>query len=269
MALNKNSTVYVTGFVGVVTIVCALIIASAATVLKPAQQAQIQANVAKNLLKVAGVEADPRQVNAAYDKYVRVAYVDTTNGELLKGSQLPFPEREYDNVLVSSKLAQYLVQVPSTDNVASLKNNELSRYQRVYKIVDEQQHVTKVVLPFYGSGLWSVMYGFLAVKPDGNTVDGIIYYQQGETPGLGGEVENPRFTSQFPGKLLYKLDNPQTPLLQLSKSPTDTEHQVSALSGASLTSAGVNNQLTFWFGKYGYAKFLENLRAGKVVLDEQ
>lgn len=56
---------------------------------------------------------------------------------------------------------------------------------------DESGQVNKIVLPVYGTGLWSMMYAFVALDNDGNTVKGITYYDQGETPGLGGEVENP------------------------------------------------------------------------------
>lgn len=75
-----------------------------------------------------------------------------------------------------------------------------ANFAEVYLVKNDAGQVTQVVLPFYGKGLWSMMYGFMSVQPDGNTVNGITYYDQGETPGLGGEIENPKWQAQFPGK---------------------------------------------------------------------
>ena len=90
----------------------------------------------------------------------------------------------------------------------------------------------------HGNGLWSVMYGFVAIQPDGNTINGITYYDQGETPGLGGEIGNPLWQQKFVGKKLF--DEQGKPALHVGKgASSDKEHGVDALSGASLTSKGV------------------------------
>lgn len=70
----------------------------------------------------------------------------------------------------------------------------------IWLVKDEQQKLQEIVLPIYGNGLWSMMYAFVALDTDGRTVKGITYYDRGETPGLGGEVENPAWRQQFVGK---------------------------------------------------------------------
>ncbi|MCV5901050.1 FMN-binding protein, partial [Escherichia coli] len=70
-------------------------------------------------------------------------------------------------------------------------------------LVKNGDDVSKVIIPVHGNGLWSMMYAFVAVETDGNTVSGITYYEQGETPGLGGEVENPSWRAQWVGKKLF------------------------------------------------------------------
>lgn len=73
----------------------------------------------------------------------------------------------------------------------------------IYLVKDEQGKISQIILPVYGSGLWSVMYAFVAVDVDGVTSRGITYYSHGETPGLGGEVDNPQWKAQWPGKKLF------------------------------------------------------------------
>lgn len=107
-----------------------------------------------------------------------------------------------------------------------------------------------------------MMYAFVAVKTDGNTVTGLTYYQQGETPGLGGEVENPTWRAQWVGKKLY--DSHFKPAIKVVKggAPAGSSHDVDALSGATLTSNGVQHTFDFWLGKLGYAPFLAKVRNG-------
>lgn len=268
MALNRNSTVYVTGFVAIVSIVCAFIVALAATVLKPIQEQQIQSNVQKFVLKVSDIDYTPATLESKFKENIRVAYVDRTTGKLI---DLDKSITSYDDILVLNKYEKFTTKIEGSQNIAGLKDNRISNILRIY-LVEQNNKVTKIVLPFYGNGLWSVMYGFLAVDAeDANTIKGITYYQQGETPGLGGEVENPRFTENFVGKQIYNINAPTKPEITLVKSisqdPAVSIHQVNALTGATLTSNGVNNQLVFWFGDYGFAKFLANVRNGEVQLN--
>ncbi len=108
------------------------------------------------------------------------------------------------------------------------------------------------------------MYAFVAIQPDGNTVDGITYYEQGETPGLGGEVENPRWRALWVGKELY--DEQGLPAIKVAKgqAAAGNKHEVDGLSGATLTSVGVQHTFTFWLGKQGFGPFLSKVREGEM-----
>ncbi|MCU3615509.1 NADH:ubiquinone reductase (Na(+)-transporting) subunit C, partial [Enterobacter hormaechei subsp. oharae] len=124
------------------------------------------------------------------------------------------------------------------------------------------KRIQEIVLPIYGNGLWSMMYAFVALDTDGRTVKGITYYDQGETPGLGGEVENPNWRAQFVGKKV--LDDNGQPALKVVKGgarPGD-EFAVDGLSGATLTSNGVQHSFDFWMGELGFGPFLKNVRQG-------
>jgi Na+-transporting NADH:ubiquinone oxidoreductase subunit C len=120
-----------------------------------------------------------------------------------------------------------------------------------------------LILPIWGNGLWSTLYGYLAVTKDASRTLGITYYQHAETPGLGGEVDSASFKGQFQaGKQLY--DPSGKPIITVVKAGTgvdDKKHfQVDGLSGATITGNGVNAMLKLWLSEYGYGKYLLNLR---------
>jgi Na+-transporting NADH:ubiquinone oxidoreductase subunit C len=137
-----------------------------------------------------------------------------------------------------------------------------SNLAEIYLVRDPKNAFRKWCFLIYGNGLWSMMYAFVALDTDGRTVKGITYYDQGETPGLGGEVENPNWRAQFVGKKV--LDDNGLPALKVMKGaarPGD-DYAVDGLSGATLTSNGVQHSFDFWMGELGFGPFLKNVREG-------
>ncbi len=139
------------------------------------------------------------------------------------------------------------------------------QYSLVYLVQDAQGAIEKIVLPIRGYGLWSTLYGFIALESDANTVAGIGFYEHGETPGLGGEVDNPRWKALWPGKQVYRDGEVQLGLIKGTVDPSaaNAAWQVDGLAGATLTSRGVTNLVHFWLGENGFEPFLNNLRAGE------
>jgi Na+-transporting NADH:ubiquinone oxidoreductase subunit C len=123
--------------------------------------------------------------------------------------------------------------------------------------------VEKLILPIYGKGLWSTLYGFLALEKDLKTVSGITFYQHGETPGLGGEVDNPNWKGKWQGKQAF--DDSGDVIIKVIKGAVipgapDADHQIDGLSGATLTARGVDNLVQFWLGENGYGPYLQQIR---------
>jgi Na+-transporting NADH:ubiquinone oxidoreductase subunit C len=123
--------------------------------------------------------------------------------------------------------------------------------------------VRTIVLPIRGYGLWSTLKGFVAIDgerlssgPERVTVRGLTYYEHGETPGLGGEVDNPAWKAKWPGRRVF--DAEWAVKLNVTKSPR-SEYDVDALTGATITSNGVSRMLEFWLGDDGYGPFLRRL----------
>jgi Na+-transporting NADH:ubiquinone oxidoreductase subunit C len=138
-----------------------------------------------------------------------------------------------------------------------------SRYKTVYLLREENGDLDKVILPIHGYGLWSTLYGFIAVEENGNDIFGLQFYQHGETPGLGAEVDNPRWKALWHGKELRDEDGDLEITVSKTVPAAGPEHHIDALAGATLTSVGVDNLVRFWMGEEGYGPFLKSLQAGE------
>lgn len=149
-----------------------------------------------------------------------------------------------------------------TDDPAGIGRK--SNYVTVYLLRDDAGALDKVILPVHGYGLWSTLYGFIALEANGNDIFGLQFYSHAETPGLGAEVDNPRWKALWSGKKL--ADENGTLQITVAKSvpPAGADYHVDALAGATLTSVGVDNLVRFWMGEEGYAPFLANLKAGDI-----
>ena len=112
-----------------------------------------------------------------------------------------------------------------------------------YLVRDEQGEVKYYILPVHGYGLWSTLYGFLALEADANTVYGLSFYDHAETPGLGGEVDNPKWKAIWQGKKVYNEQGQAA--LTVMKGPVNpasktVDYEIDGLAGATLTSRGVS-----------------------------
>ena len=121
-----------------------------------------------------------------------------------------------------------------------------------------------MILPIEGYGLWSTLYGFIALEENGNDIYGLQFYQHGETPGLGAEVDNPRWKALWNGKKLRDDDGDLQITVAKAPPAAGQDYYIDALAGATLTSRGVHNLVRFWMGEQGYGPFLERLKAGDI-----
>ena len=261
MSSQKESTVRTLIVALLVCLVCSVFVAGAAVALRPTQLENRQLDKQRSILAIAGLgEAgmSGAEVKALYKERIVAKLVNLETGEFSD----EFDPNTFDP-LVAAKDPQLSDALPPEQDIASIKRRE--RYSVVY-IVETDGELDTLVLPVRGYGLWSTLYGFLALQEDLNTVAGLGFYQHGETPGLGGEVDNPKWRSLWEGNELYNDDGELA--IQIVKGGVDpqspkADHQVDALAGATLTSNGVNNLLHFWLGENGFGPFIANLRAGE------
>ena len=237
-------------------VVCSVVVSAAAVILKPKQVANKELDRKSNILAAAGISDPNKSVDELFTQ-ITTRYVDLDTGKYV---DVP---AGYD-AAKAAKDPQQNVRLAREEDKAGIKT--IAQVKPVYLVQGADGSVNKVVLPVHGKGLWSTMYGFLALEGDLNTVVGLGFFSHGETPGLGGEVDNPSWKAIWPGKKVYGEDttDPQIGLIKgaVDASTPNSEYKIDGLSGATLTSNGVTNLVQFWMGENGYAPFLNNLRAG-------
>lgn len=254
MASNNDSIKKTLTVVVALSLVCSVVVSVAAVALRPLQQDNAVLDKQKNIVAVAGFEASTADdIRELYKANIEPRLVDLESGEFVDGDAATFDQRK-----AAKDPAQSIKLTAEQDKAKILRRSNTGM---IY-LVKDGDAVSRIILPVHGNGLWSMMYAFVAIETDGNTVAGITYYEQGETPGLGGEVENPKWRNQFVGKKLFDANN--QPAIQVVKggAPQGTEHGVDGLSGATLTSNGVQHTFDFWLGDLGFGPFLAKVRAG-------
>ena len=119
----------------------------------------------------------------------------------------------------------------------------------------------KYIIPLRGKGLWGPIWGFVALETDLNTVYGAVFDHKGETPGLGAEVDNPKWKASWKGKKIYKDNEVVLSVIKgkVDESDLQSSYKVDGLSGATITSRGVTNMVSYWFGESGYSQLLREL----------
>ena len=238
-----------------VSLVCSVLVSATAVVLKPLQERNQALNRQKIVLEVAGLYEPGADVEALFSG-IDVRLVDLSSGEYTDAVDA----RAFDAV-AASRDPVLGIDIPGDLDVAAIRRRSI--YAPVY-LVRDGDTVEQVILPVYGTGLWSTMYGYLAVEPDGVTVRGLQFYEHAETPGLGDQVEKPAWLAQWPGKRLFdEAGNTRIEVVRGQVQPGDDDiHQVDGLSGATLTGRGVTLLLHYWIGPHGFGPYLANLNAG-------
>ena len=237
-------------------LVCSVIVSTAAVLLKPAQEANKSLDKKRNILQAAGMLDPDVSIDEQFAS-VNTRVVDLRTGKFTDDVD---PER-YDQRKAAKDPAQSL-KLDSDQDMAKISRRE--NYAVIYLVEGEGGELDKIILPVHGYGLWSTLYGFVALEADANTVAGIGFYEHAETPGLGGEVDNPRWKALWPGKQVYKDGTVKIGLVKGSVDPAgaNADWEIDGLSGATLTARGVTNLVQFWLGEDGFEPFLENLRTG-------
>jgi Na+-transporting NADH:ubiquinone oxidoreductase subunit C len=253
----QGSTLYNIWFATAVCVVCAIIVSSSAVFLKDRQNTNANLDKKRNVLVAAGLAADgedlTREEIEERFRPVRQVVIDLETGEEARDiDPATFDYRREAADPVTSRAAP---ENPS-------RVQRLARHALVYLVQDETGALKTLVLPVEGYGLWGTLYGFLALDADLNTIRGITFYDHKETPGLGDEIDNPRWKALWDGRRAF--DEKLSPRITVIKGPagppTEDPYRVDGLSGATLTGRGVTNLIHFWLGENGFGPFLEKLR---------
>jgi Na+-transporting NADH:ubiquinone oxidoreductase subunit C len=251
----KNSLAKTLLVPAVVSLVCAVLVSGSAMILRPQQRLNEERNRQENILAAAGLlEPDGDVAQRFADIEPRV--IDLAKGDFA-------PEMAASTVLGESGTGAGAVRVPVPRELDIAVIKARPRYVVGYFLYDDDE-MEMMILPVYGYGLWSTLYGYVALEPDASTVVGLRFYRHGETPGLGGEIDNAGWLAQWRGKRIF--DETGEPVIEVTKgrgadpgSP-QARYEVDGISGATLTGRGVTNLLRYWFGDHGFGPFLDRLR---------
>jgi Na+-transporting NADH:ubiquinone oxidoreductase subunit C len=255
----QHSTSYIVLFAAAVCAVCSVFVSGAAVLLADRQAANIALDRQKKVLAVAGLIQDGENISGdaaqrLFDENIVEEMVDLESGAVLEGADAAsFDQRKAAKDPATSREAP-----PNAAKVRRVPDQGL-----VYRVVQGGEFKS-VIVPISGQGLWSTLYGYIALAADTQTVLGITFYEHGETPGLGGEIDNPRWKALWKGRKVY--DGRGRPLINVKKGlagPADTDpYNVDGLSGATITSRGVGNLVRFWLGQDGFGPYLASARVG-------
>ena len=255
--MRQYSNTYIIGFATVVCLVCSIVVSTSAVALRERQDRNKVLDRQTNVLVVAGLIGEgekktPEEGDELFADNIVIRAVDLASGT-------------YDDSLDGGTYDQRkAAKDPSTSKAAPGNLAGVTRLPKsglVYQRMADGE-VATLILPIEGKGLWSTLYGFLALAPDATTIEGITFYEHGETPGLGGEIDNPSWKSVWVGKQAF--DENWQPAVEVIKGNAggveEDPYRVDGISGATLTARGVSHLVRFWLGENGYERYLENFR---------
>ena len=266
--MQRDGIPYILGFCVAVCLFCAVFVSSSAVGLKETQDLNKDLDRKSKVLSVAGLieegaPASAETIQSLFEKRIKAVVVDLESGSV--NEELTKTVEKFDQKKDAKDPKMGMDVTPP--HKFGLKR--VARNAVVYLVskgdMDAEGNgfqLLQYIFPVEGKGLWSTLYGFLAVGPDFNEIKGLTFYQHAETPGLGGEVDNPNWKKKWIGRQVYGDSRAQGPKIKVKKgqagSVTEDPHEVDGLSGATLTSNGVSYLLDYWMGERGFLKFIEN-----------
>ena len=256
----RHSVFYTLFFALALCVVCSILVSSVAVGLQDRQEENKLLDQQKNVLEVAGLMREGEriareEIQRRFAESLEARVVNLRTGEYaVDVDALTFDQRAASRDPSTSRRAP--------DNPAKVRR--LPERGLVF-LIKQDGEVRGVIIPIEGMGLWSVLYGYLAIADDARTIRGITFYEHAETAGLGGEVDNPRWKALWPGRLAF--DESGRPKIAVRKGPagpvgTDPYH-VDGLSGSTLTSNGVTHLVRFWLGDHGFGPYLARYRSDR------
>ena len=244
--------------VTVTALVCSILVSAAAVFLQPLQQAYADIERIRYIVQLSGLVDDAAEVSefdivSAYQD-ISLQIIDLESGSFDADlDPQPFVDASIDNEL------QELISIPPELDTAALQSRP--RWVAVY-LVESNAQLQRFIFPIYGRGMWSTIYGYLAIEGDLNTIADVLFYEHGETPGIGDQIQRASWLASWRGKRLYDEQGQlQFNIGTDSAASPAADFRVDGIAGATLTVNGVANMVRYWFGPHGYASFINQYLA--------
>tara|TARA_B100001939_G_scaffold336638_2_gene339999 strand:- start:19621 stop:20481 length:861 start_codon:yes stop_codon:yes gene_type:complete len=258
--VRKQSNLYIFGFAIAVCLFASVVLAVASTALKPAQTQQVRLDIIHNILSVAGYTEDqlkgkkPAEIIDLYEKKFEVHLIDKNNEPVERSEMeqellgLGYKEAELTEKKTFELLEVYNSKIGLLAKKAGKSREAYDRGIKVVYLYKPEGEIKYYIIPIEGNGLWGMMYGYIALETDLNTVAGIRFYKHIETPGLGAELAKHDHNKKWIGKKILDEDGKLVSVMVAKGSaeqthPQEIEHYVDGISGATLTGKGINQFL--------------------------
>lgn len=222
--MNRDSNAYTFGFAAAMVVVVASVLAFTASSLKDLQQENVRKEKMQNILATIGIEIDRDGAEVLFNKYI-TSQLALRNDGTVDESVDPFS---------GIKLALELKKEPTQ--------------QRFPLYLADVEGASYYIIPLRGAGLWDAIWGYIALESDRNTIKGAVFDHKAETAGLGAEITQQWFMDRFVGEKVFDNDGK---LIGISVSKTNNDpkdldkndHEVDAISGATITGDGVSDMI--------------------------
>ena len=259
-------------------VVCSLLVSASVVLLRPLQLANALLERSQNIMSLSGLLPD-----RALDNEEMLDLFLQLDSRVLDIDSATFIDEMDPDTFDQRRAAaspDSSTPIPSDMDLASLGRR--SRYATVYLVWNEGEF-DRIILPIRGNGMWSMIYGFLALESDLDTIAAAVFYEQGETPGLGDQITRPDWLGQWQGRRAFNAQG--EPAFGIGPGRIDpasaaAAYKVDALAGATVTADAVSNLVHYWLGPHGFGPTLKVLgdasptqqvrtRSDKVLTEEE
>ncbi|MDA7541522.1 Na(+)-translocating NADH-quinone reductase subunit C [bacterium] len=271
---DKDSTFNTFKVAILLCLVCSLLVSATAIGLMEIQKTNVALDKKKNILTVAGYT--PEEVKKMSKKDIEEIFkgenesiqildivVDLETGLEVSNDDLK-EKTGFDSVVDfdQEKIVKQEGLGSEIEGGVNIGLRKRENYSHVYVVKDKKKDlITRYVFPVKGKGLWSTLMGYIAVDASFKQIEGLTFYSHKETPGLGGEVDNPKWKKLWEGRMLFSEDGQVANDYVVKGSPDESNRNaVAGLSGATITSKGVSNLVRYWMGEEGFGKFISEVQ---------
>ena len=239
-----------------VCLICSLVVSFSAVSLRDLQNENKLNDKRIKILQAADIYNPDEEIKDQFLK-LETKFVNFETGKLMD-TYMDFSLEEYDPIL-ATRDSNLSSKVPTSEDIAVIKNRE--NIGKIFILRNDDYSINKLILPIRGYGLWGTLYGYISIENDFNTIAGIEFYDHKETPGLGAEVDNPKWKNLWTGKEIYQNGEVSLSVIKgkVDNNDKDAQYEIDGLSGATITSRGVTNMIAYWFGESGYSKLFKEL----------
>ena len=231
--MKKFSNTYIFVFSSSMVILVAAILSSAAMLLQPIQKRNIEVEKKKNILSSIDIVSDATTAEELYDKYIEESFVVDSKGGVVE------------------ELIAFEVDLKK-----EIRKPLEERALPIF-IGRSDDGMQKYIIPVEGKGLWGPIYGYVSLTDDLTTIFGTNFDHDGETPGLGAEINTEWFQEQFKGKKIFNEDgNFISIIVTRGKADPESINEVDGVSGGTITSKALEAMLLDCLS--GYETYLKN-----------